>query len=140
MLECSGLCFDECILDRPDDFGREYRPLVHGSGDGLLPGLEHALHGSPYVAVDQSVCFHVCAVQAASEVDRVRRADVLHNGVKDVQGRQLLRRSCLWHCQRKNNVSKPKSPIIIPYIIPLTRLRKKCLTVLMWLSSAFEIA
>lgn len=79
MLECSSLGFDESILDRPDDFGREYRSLVHGSRDGFLPSLEHTLHGSPDVAVDQSICLHVCAVQAASEVDRVWRADVLDN-------------------------------------------------------------
>ena len=95
VLQRCCLCFDECVLNRPNDFGWEDRALVHGARHGFFPSLEHAFHGSAYAAVDKSVCVHECAVQAFAKIDRVGSANVLHNRVQDVKSRQFLRRRCL---------------------------------------------
>lgn len=95
VLQCSSLCLDKCVFDGSHNLWRENRSLVHGSRYRFLPGLEHAFHGSPHVAVDKRVSFHVGAVQTTTEVDSVRCADVLHDGVQNVQRRELLRWCCL---------------------------------------------
>ena len=78
MLQSGCLRFDKCVLDRSDNLRWKYGSLVHGSGHRFLPGLEHAFHGSAYVAVHECVSFHVRAIQTTAKVDSIGSSDILH--------------------------------------------------------------
>lgn len=140
VLQRCCLCFDECVLNRPNDFGWEDRALVHGARHGFFPSLEHAFHGSAYAAVDKSVCVHECAVQAFAKIDRVGSANVLHNRVQDVKCGQFLRRRCLLLLSVSVYNRSGKSAgmhVVLHRRIP--KLIDWNLTVLICVSSVFEM-
>lgn len=141
VLQRCSLCFDESVLNWPNDFGWEDRTLVKGARHGLFPSLEHAFHGSAYAAVDQSVGVHECAVQAFAEIDSVGSANVLHNRVQDVKCGQFLRRRCLLLLSvSRSTIRSGKSAemhVVLRSIIH--ELEDLNLTVLMCVSSVFEM-
>lgn len=77
MLQGSSFGLDECILYGPNNFRLEHRSFIHRSGHWFFPGLEHSFHGPSGVTIDQCVCFHVGAVEAAAKVDCVRCTHIL---------------------------------------------------------------
>jgi hypothetical protein len=80
-LQSSSLCFEESILDWAHGIGREDWPWINRSRHTLLPRLQHALHVSPSIAIDECVGVHENAVEVATQVDCVWRADVLDDAV-----------------------------------------------------------
>jgi hypothetical protein len=141
VLQGCSLCFDKSVLDRPHDLRWEDGTLVQGARHGFFPSLEHAFHGSAYAAVDQSVGVHERAVQAFAEIDRVGSAYVLHNRVQDVECGQLLRRRCLFvivSITIYNKSGKSAGWHVMLHNI-INDLVDGNLTVLMWVSSVFEM-
>lgn len=81
---CPGL--DQGVLDGFDNVTREYWRGVDGSGHGFLPGLQHLLQLMSGSLIDRGVHIHEALVEVLSEEESVRRANVLDNGVQQVDG------------------------------------------------------
>lgn len=83
-------CFHQGILDGPDEFVRENGPRVHRARYRILPRSQHLLHLLADARVHHGIRLHKRLEEIAAKVERVRRADILHNRVQHVQSRKLL--------------------------------------------------
>lgn len=95
-----GPGLDKCVLNWPGDIWGKYRPCIHRSRYGLLPGFEHLIHLPPNAIVDQGVCFHEGRIQLAAKEKGVWSSDIFDHRIEYVEGGQLFLRGGL------QNVSK----------------------------------
>jgi hypothetical protein len=80
---------EQRVLYGPGCIERKDGPFVDRVGNRSLPCLEHLLHLASHGVVERGVRLHEGGEELAAEVERVWRADVLDDGVEQVQGRQL---------------------------------------------------
>lgn len=90
--------FNQSVLNRSCCFHREHRPSVQRPRYRLFPSLQHLIQFLAYLAIDQAICIHKRLVEVATEEERVRRPNVLDDGIEHVQGWELtIRRSLFEH-------------------------------------------
>ena len=85
---CSRLY--QSILDTASNFNRENRPSIQRPRDGFLPSFEHLIQLPASLRVHQCICIHERLIKIASQEKSIRSADILHDRVDYIQGRQLL--------------------------------------------------
>ena len=95
MLQSSGACFDQGVLDIASDLRRENRAGVEGSRHRFLPRLEHLIEFATSHRVDQRICVHKRLVHVPSEEEGVWGPDILDDRIDEIQRWQLVLRWCL---------------------------------------------
>lgn len=86
----SRLCPHQGVFYRTDQVGREDGSRVHRSRNRLLPRLEHLFHPLACGIVDDRVGFHEGFKEVSAEIQRIWRANILHDRVEDVECGQFL--------------------------------------------------
>lgn len=79
----------DSILDIGGNIVWEDGPSVHRLRHRLLPCFKQTFHGLASSLVGDKEGVHECAIEIASEVNRVGSADVLDNRVEDIESREL---------------------------------------------------
>lgn len=85
---CLGL--HQSVFYRANQVRGEDGSRVHRPSNWLLPRLEHFLHALSCRIINDSVGFHERFEEISAEIQRVWRANILHNRVEDVESGQLL--------------------------------------------------
>lgn len=95
VLQGSGAGLDQGAFDVASDVRWEDWAGVKRTGGRLLPGIEHLIQLPSRVAVHQGVDIHKGLVHVATQKQRVGTAHVLGDGIRYIQGGELLLRGCL---------------------------------------------
>jgi len=90
---------DQGIFDRACDFRGEYGSCIHRAWDWFFPSLEHLVHLPSYIVVDKGICLHKGRIKLTTKEEGIWRANILDNGIEDVESREFLCRSCLTKCK-----------------------------------------
>lgn len=105
MLQGSGAGLDQGTFDVASDVRWEDWAGVKRTGGRLLPGIEHLIQLPSCVAVHQGVDIHKGLVHVATQKQRVGTAHVLGDGIRNIQGGELLLRGCLHGRSEKRHYS-----------------------------------
>lgn len=76
---------DQSILNRSNDIRSEDRSCFYAAWDRLFPCLQHLVHLPSSVIVYRRIRLHKCLIQLPTKEQGVRRADILNNGVENIE-------------------------------------------------------
>ena len=103
-----GNCTDlvDGIFNISCDIGRKHRTSVHRLRHWLLPCPQQAFHCLTSSLIHDEVGVHKRAVEVTSEIDGVWGADILDDGIKDIERRELPLWTSLAHVSRLHDQLK----------------------------------